>query len=965
MKQEDITSLLRKGMAVIICLLSVMAQQVNAASIEVAEELLVDLRSEDLAPGSVSEWPNRGSLGGVFTAFGNPVVEAVGDWENAVSLDGVSYFDGPVSPFGIVSSGTRSIEVWAYNVGESKEECMVAWSHRGGPDGSNMTFNYGWKDFGAAGHWGDDADMAWEGFDNATGGTGGYPPLEIWQYLAYTYDGSTIRLYVNGELNNERVAALRTHAGDIIRVGAQTNSDGSANLGEKTYSGAIAQVRIHDGVLTPAQIKNNSMIRVEFVGGASNPMPKNGDHEVIVRDLVLSWEPGLYPGTHTVYLSEDRDAVENGTAEVATDLIIASYDPGPLNYETTYYWRVDEVNAPPDKTVHEGKVWSFTTEPVSLAIANVTAAASSRAPEQGPASTVVDGSGLTDDLHSKDIQTMWSSSVGALQPTWIQCEFDRVHVLHEMWVWNSNTELETAIGYGFKDVVIECSVDGVNYTTLGTTHEFARAPGDDGYAHNTTIDFGGVQAKYVKLTANTNWAPFPFPQFGLSEVRFFYIPLHARLPQPESGRTDVDVDVTLGWRAGRQAAEHDVYVSADEQTVIDGTAPVTVTTQASHGPLSLDMSRTYYWRVDEINASETPTMLPGDIWSFTTQDYRVVDDFESYNDVPVGQEDSNLVYAKYKDGLDSPNVNGSTIGYFTGASMETGNVHGGELSVPLTYNNTVASLSEVTVDPGNLSIGRNWALGSAQTLVLWFHGSPDNAVTEQMYIKINGAKVVYPGSATDVTKPRWQQWNLDLAALGVNLSNVTQFTIGFERTAASGGKGTVLIDDVLLYRQAPEILAPAEEIWIEAEAANTITDPMKIYDDPLASDGKYIGTTDNVGDSSDSPPPDGIATYNFTVQGGIYKVAGRVIIPSGDSFWVRIPGAADLTPGEDPDNPGTGWVRWSDPPDGDYWHWDDVFSGDHDGQTANWTLPAGAYTLEIARREDGALLDVIVISKVD
>jgi hypothetical protein len=58
-------------------------------------------------------------------------------------------------------------------------------------------------------------------------------------------------------------------------------------------------------------------------------------------------------------------------------------------------------------------------------------------------------------------------------------------------------------------------------------------------------------------------------------------------------------------------------------------------------------------------------------------------------------------------------------------------------------------------------------------------------------------------------------------------------------------------------------------------------------------------------------------------------------------------------------------VRWSDPPTGNYWHWDDVFSADHDGQTANWTLPAGTYTLEIARREDGALLDIIVISKVD
>jgi hypothetical protein len=115
----------------------------------------------------------------------------------------------------------------------------------------------------------------------------------------------------------------------------------------------------------------------------------------------------------------------------------------------------------------------------------------------------------------------------------------------------------------------------------------------------------------------------------------------------------------------------------------------------------------------------------------------------------------------------------------------------------------------------------------------------------------------------------------------------------------------------------------------------------------------------------DSPPPDGIATYNFTVQGGTYKVSGRIIIPNGDSFWARIPGAANLTPGEDPDNPGTGWVRWSDPPNSDNWYWNDVFSGDHGNAVANWTLAAGTYTLEIAYREDAALLDIIVISKID
>ncbi|MHC4168664.1 MAG: discoidin domain-containing protein, partial [Planctomycetota bacterium] len=649
-------------------------------------------------------------------------------------------------------------------------------------------------------------------------------------------------------------------------------------------------------------------------GQASDPMPADQEDDVR-RDAALSWTPGDFaPATngHTVYISENFTDVNDGVGGITVSAV--SYDPGRLDFGTTYYWRVDEVNGPPDNTVHPGEVWSFSTEPVGYPIANVTATASSSAANQGPANTVVDGSGLSDNLHSAETETMWVSGFGGPQPTWIQFEFDKVYVLHEMWVWNSNTELEDSIGFGFKDVTIEHSLDGVDYATLGTTHEFARATGMDGYAHNTTVDFGGLQTKYVRLTANSSWGGF-LPQFGLSEVRFLHIPLRAREPYPELGAADAAVDATLGWRAGREAAEHDVYFSTDEQAVIDDTAPVTVVTEANYGPLSLDLDQTYFWRIDEVNAAETPAMLPGDVWSFTTQEFLVADDFEAYNDIAAGEEGSNPVYSTWIDGFDNPSANGSTIGYVEAfqPSMETAIVHGGEQSVPLMYNNSAASSSEVTVDPANLSIGRDWTVGSPQTLVLWFHGSPGNAVTERMYVKLNGAKVAYPGDAADIAEPRWKQWNIDLAAFGVSLSNVTELGIGFERTGAIGGTGTVFIDDILLYRSAPEIVVPAEEIWIEAEATDTITEPMMVYDDPAASGGKYIGTTEDIGNSSGNPPaPDGVASYTFAVAGGTYKITGRINIPSGNnSFWVRIQGAT--TPA-DTELHTSGWVRWNDPP---------------------------------------------------
>jgi hypothetical protein len=78
-----------------------------------------------------------------------------------------------------------------------------------------------------------------------------------------------------------------------------------------------------------------------------------------------------------------------------------------------------------------------------------------------------------------------------------------------------------------------------------------------------------------------------------------------------------------------------------------------------------------------------------------------------------------------------------------------------------------------------------------------------------MYLKINGVSVAYPNS-DNLAIRRWNQWNIDLMSLGINLSNVSTFTIGFERTGATGGTGTVLFDDIRLYRLAPPVPVPAD-----------------------------------------------------------------------------------------------------------------------------------------------------------
>jgi hypothetical protein len=673
-------------------------------------------------------------------------------------------------------------------------------------------------------------------------------PTEEWAHIVGVFDAgrNILKLYINGveEVSDNAGRAAHTGVGDRFRIGQST--------GVKTcIPGTIVdEVRIWNYVRTPEQIQESMNMELSgaeeglvgywkinegdgvtvfdsspnqnhgtiegatwtteaapvaaFGFNAYRPDPPDGAEDV-PRDVVLSWKPGDFAAPvngHKVYFSENFNDVNDGIGGIAQDA--NSYTPPRLDFETTYYWRVDEVNGPPDYTVFEGRVWSFTTELFAypVAIENIIATASSSDVAKGP-ENAVNSSGLDESglLHGKDADdNMWLSGMAGPQPTWIEFQFDKIYKLHELWVWNSNSSLEPVIGLGFKDVSIEYSVDGTNYTTLGTTHEFARAPGAPDYAHNTTVDFGGVAGKYVRFTANSNWGSI-FNQYGLSEVRFFYIPVNARAPYPDSGATGVDRDVTISFRAGREAAKHDVYLSTDEQAVIDGTAPVATVTEPSHGPLALDLAQTYYWKVNEVNEAETPSTWASSIWNFTTTDHLVVDDFESYNDLEPTEPGSKRVFNVWIDGYGIA-TNGSLVGYEVPPFCEQTIVHGGEQSMPFFYSNTGGAASSEAELP--LSPAQDWTAAQVKTLAVHFHGAEGN--TGQLYVKINGTKVPYDGQATNLAQAGWQAWNIDLASSGASLQNVTKLAVGID---GNGAAGTLYFDDIGLYPYERQFITPS------------------------------------------------------------------------------------------------------------------------------------------------------------
>jgi len=520
---------------------------------------------------------------------------------------------------------------------------------------------------------------------------------------------------------------------------------------------------------------------------APTPADKATD---VLRDVVLSWTPSEGAVSHNVYFGTSAEPEAVATAQDAN-----SYDAGVLEFGVTYSWRVDDVTA--DGAINRGDLWSFTVEPFAYPIANVKATASSQHNADMGAGKTLDRSGLdADDLHGTDPKTMWLSSATGPKPVWIQYEFDRIYKVDQLLVWNSNQTMEVDMGLGAKDVTISYSTDGATWVDLGN-FEFAQASGE--LLSPETVSLGGVVAKYVKLTIDTNWGGV-FPRYGLSEVRFYYVPVSAREPQPASETVNVDPKTPLSWRAGREAASHRVSLSTDEQAVIGGTALVTTVAEPQYDA-ALDLNQSYFWKVVEVNDTMDPSAWEGDIWTFSTAEYLVVDDFESYtDDMDAGE----TIFQTWADGYQN-DTNGSVVGHGIAPFAERTVVNGGRQSMPLAYDNAGGVYAETT---RTFETAQDWTRHGIKTLVVNFQGQATNTAAP-LYVKINNTKVLCNAGAAVTALPVWKQWNIDLAVTGASLKSVKSLTIGIGNGSASAA-GTIFVDDIRLYRSAPEVVVPAD-----------------------------------------------------------------------------------------------------------------------------------------------------------
>ena len=620
---------------------------------------------------------------------------------------------------------------------------------------------------------------------------------DTWIHVAGVRDQQTKEAYLY--LDGEVVASMADATANI-------NSGQSIWIGDhlsRFYDGSMDDVRIYNSALDQAAIQQAMKGSTEL---ASAPNPEN-DVADVLRDVTLAWKAGEFAVKHNVYLGTDFEDVNSAAADstllIGPDLSTPSLEAGILNFGQTYYWRVDEVNSAPDNTVFKGEIWRFTVEPFSIPVETITATASSaNADDMGPENTI-NGIGLNElDQHSTAPTDMWLSGMGDATPS-IQYAFDKAYKLHEMWVWNSNQLIESFVGLGAKDVVIETSLDGVEWTVLEDARQFAQATGAADYVANTIVDLGGVLAQYVKITINAGYGMLP--QYGLAEVRFLYVPTFAREAQPADGESTEAAQVALSWRAGREAATHEVYLGTDPADL----ALLGTTEDNSYDAGALNYDSTYYWQIVEVNEAETPAAHAGPVCRFSTPAYGTVDHFEQYDD------NCGRVFFAWEDGLghnggeeldncdvapSNGNGGGSIVGNAMAPFAEQTIVNtGSSQSMPFEYDNTFGA-SEATLTLN----GQDWTASAVQSLSLMFFGQADNS--GQLYVKINNSKVTYDGAADDIKIPQWQAWNIDLSALS-GLQNVTTLTIGVEGASAAG---KLYIDDIRLYPNPGELIVPTE-----------------------------------------------------------------------------------------------------------------------------------------------------------
>ncbi len=583
-----------------------------------------------------------------------------------------------------------------------------------------------------------------------------YLSLDEWYHIAVTkvQDQDQATLYLDGQdvtSTAQSFTSLNIVADVDVGIGWDPVNQGSYHIG------IIDEVLIYDKVLTPEEIQQI----IEGGGGepypyAYSPSPADGTMHLDTW-VNLGWWPGALAVSHDIYIGDNFDDVNDGAEgtfqgnQATTSLTIGFPGfaiPDGLVPGTTYYWRIDEVNYAEPNSPWKGEVWSFCIPPKT-------------AYNPDPA----DGAELVDP----NVELSWTPGFGGK--------------LHTVYFGDNVEDVDNAAG---------------------------------GLPQGTATYTPGT----LKLAKTYFWRVDEFDAIATykGDVWGFTTQGAVGSPDPSNGAVDVKHTPILNWTPGVYGASHQVYFGTDKDAVKYADTGSTEYKGAgdlgseSYDPGKLQWNTTYYWRIDEANDVNPDSPWTGNLWSFTTANFLVVDDFENYD------VNDNQIWYAWHDGLGygTPGVEPYFAGNGTGSAVgdestpsytEETIVHGGNQAMPLFYDNSILRYSEVEK---MLTYPRDWTENGVSTLSIWFRGNSDNAA-ETLYVALNGSAVVSHDNPDAAQITTWTEWTIDLSApggfadQGVNLANVNTIALGLgnKKNPIAGGSGTMYFDDIRLYPPAP------------------------------------------------------------------------------------------------------------------------------------------------------------------
>jgi len=514
---------------------------------------------------------------------------------------------------------------------------------------------------------------------------------------------------------------------------------------------------------------------------AYEPTPADGA-KFLDPNMVLSWKAGFDAKLHHVYFGDNFDDVNNAVG--ALPLTDATYNPGTLEFEKTYYWRVDEFDG---VVTHKGDVWSFTTMPV-IAVTDDPNLVGWWKLDEGVGETALDRSGhgnhgtlfgpkwvvpglignaaLNLNGGYVAIQNLNYNSAGIRGVTvcaWIRTKSNAAQYIasfdrDQYWRLEINGngggpgqvgwDVMTSSGQVDSGSITRVD-DGLWHHVCGTFDKGRMTIYIDGNPEPSVTGgptFGSGNTRYGFIGANSEATDFNGsrgngkPIFGeIDDFRIYDNALTAEEiklamrgdltiawdPSPANGSTQNIKDATpLIWSPGDKASQHDVYFGTDQGVVID--ADSTDTTGIYRGRQSVAS----YTPPEGVEWGSGPYYwrideynTDGSISKGTLWSFSVADyiGIDDFESYTDNDVAGEAIWQTWTDGYGIP-TNGAQVGNLFPPYAEQTIVHSGLQSMPVIYNNTAGVTNSEVALP--LIDTRDFTEEGVKVLSLWFRGYP-------------------------------------------------------------------------------------------------------------------------------------------------------------------------------------------------------------------------------------------------